>query len=318
MPNVVNEPERVFKGVWIPAEVWLRDDISPTEKCLLAEISSLDDGTGCYARNEHLAKLLQVSEGTLANLLSRLRKKGLVKTVSFDGRDRRISVAYESEVCLHEKMNASRKSEVCLPQKNEVYVHENVKTPSRKSEVCVHENVSSYIIKRENTIENRENNNCAIGGLDFISFETFWANYPSNCPRKVQKAQCKAYWQKEKLDDKAEAVMKALKAWKASNDWTRNNGQYICAPLVWLRKQAWLDYENTASCALNASNCPSKSEDDKSIALKRWRFFSAKIRGFVIDGRAPWREEIEICEDIADQYPEEKLPRWDAERKEFV
>lgn len=91
-------PKREFKGVWIPADIWLRQDLSWMEKCLLAEIDSLDDGSGCFASNEFLAKRFDSTPASIANILSRLRKLGLVKDRSFDGRKRFISATHSRHV----------------------------------------------------------------------------------------------------------------------------------------------------------------------------------------------------------------------------
>ena len=81
---------RAFKGIWIPAELWLMPDIPITQKVLLAEIESLDDGEGCFATNEYLANFMGISVGRLKNILVELSDKNLVETVAFDGRRRRI------------------------------------------------------------------------------------------------------------------------------------------------------------------------------------------------------------------------------------
>lgn len=62
------------------------------EKCLLAEIDVLDDGQGCFASNDHLAKVFKTSTASIANQISNLRSRGYVETLSFDGRRRRLRV----------------------------------------------------------------------------------------------------------------------------------------------------------------------------------------------------------------------------------
>lgn len=71
---------RDFKGVWIPKEIWLNEDLSPLDKCLLAEIDSLDAENECYASNEYLAKFCQVSEATIKRSVKKLCDLGLVET----------------------------------------------------------------------------------------------------------------------------------------------------------------------------------------------------------------------------------------------
>lgn len=70
--------ETEFKGVWIPKEIWESDKLNPTEKCLLGQIYSLDNGQGCFASNLHQGKCLQLSVGTVNNILRSLRERGFL------------------------------------------------------------------------------------------------------------------------------------------------------------------------------------------------------------------------------------------------
>jgi len=104
------EQLRGFKGIWIPKEVWL-SDLGFLEKFLLAEIDSLSkNDSGCYASNEYFAKFIGVSEDYIRKVLTRLRKLGLVKTKSFDGRYRYITVNYDSLTCRKDKNQPRHKS----------------------------------------------------------------------------------------------------------------------------------------------------------------------------------------------------------------
>ena len=53
---------RDFKGVFIPKEIWLTSELTPTEKLVWAEINSLDREFGCVADNPHFSKVLKLSE----------------------------------------------------------------------------------------------------------------------------------------------------------------------------------------------------------------------------------------------------------------
>ena len=89
----MSTPTRAFKGVWIPVEIWDSTELSWMEKCLLAEINSLDNGTGCYAGNEFLAERFKTTAGNIAKIICELRSKKFVEDVAFDGRTRWIRVA---------------------------------------------------------------------------------------------------------------------------------------------------------------------------------------------------------------------------------
>ena len=79
---------REFRGVWFPAEVWLDDRLTATEKIILLEIDSLDGPEGCYASNEYLAEFCQCSKNKVVEAVSKLKRLGYVKVASFDGRTR--------------------------------------------------------------------------------------------------------------------------------------------------------------------------------------------------------------------------------------
>lgn len=81
--------ERDFKGIWIPAEIWLDDRLSAQEMVILAEIDSLDKGEdGCWASNDYLAKFSKCSSATVSRAIKNLISCGYIKIVSFDGRTR--------------------------------------------------------------------------------------------------------------------------------------------------------------------------------------------------------------------------------------
>jgi hypothetical protein len=73
----MSEPIRQFKGVWIPADVWLNPELSITEKVMLVEIDSLDSSDrGCYASNSHFAKFFNLSPSRISEIISGLADKG--------------------------------------------------------------------------------------------------------------------------------------------------------------------------------------------------------------------------------------------------
>lgn len=71
----LDEPKRAFKGVWIPSEIWDNKTLSWFGKCLLAEIESLDDGKGCWASNEFLAKRMDSTPESIRVLIYKLTKE---------------------------------------------------------------------------------------------------------------------------------------------------------------------------------------------------------------------------------------------------
>lgn len=81
---------RAFNGVWIPASLWRRKDLTWFQKCLLAEISSFEE---CFASNGYLAELMNSTAKNVSNEISALRKKGLILDWGWDGERRYLTVA---------------------------------------------------------------------------------------------------------------------------------------------------------------------------------------------------------------------------------
>ncbi len=131
---------RDFKGIWIPAEIWLAPNLSIQQKVMWAEIDSLDGTDGCYATNVYLAKFFGLSTKRVSQLINELVDLGLVSSdVDKDGGNKRIlrslvGTAYPSQIG-----TLSPKSSIPIPK--------NGDTLSPKS--------STYILS-ESKIENKK------------------------------------------------------------------------------------------------------------------------------------------------------------------
>ena len=71
---------RDFKGVWIPKDIWLDENLTWMEKLLLVEIDSLDAEKGCFASNDYFAKFFQLSKSRISDLVGQLVNKGYITT----------------------------------------------------------------------------------------------------------------------------------------------------------------------------------------------------------------------------------------------
>lgn len=80
--------EREFKGVWIPAKVWLDKRLTLVEKALLAEIDSFTgNGKSFMKSNDTIQDEYGISRNTIGRSLHKLQKLGFVD-VTFNGRVR--------------------------------------------------------------------------------------------------------------------------------------------------------------------------------------------------------------------------------------
>ncbi|WP_339884293.1 helix-turn-helix domain-containing protein, partial [Vreelandella maris] len=72
--------ERAFRGVWIPADIWLNRELSLQEKVMLIEIDSLQHPQkGCFKSNKKLAEFFGLSPNRVSEVISSLKKKGWVR-----------------------------------------------------------------------------------------------------------------------------------------------------------------------------------------------------------------------------------------------
>lgn len=81
------------------------------------------------------------------------------------------------------------------------------------------------------------------------AFERFWSVYP----RKVGKQSAKRAFERVKVP--LETLVTAVERQKCSDQWTRDNGQYIPHPTTWLNQGRWDDVlpENDGGCRRNGS-----------------------------------------------------------------
>lgn len=73
--------KRNFKGVWIPKDVWLNNNLTLQEKVFLVEIDSLDNSEdkGCFAGNQHFADFFGISKSRVSEVIKTLVDKKLIK-----------------------------------------------------------------------------------------------------------------------------------------------------------------------------------------------------------------------------------------------
>lgn len=69
-------------------------------------------------------------------------------------------------------------------------------------------------------------------------FARFWASWPKH-PRKAARHQCWAKWRAKGLEEIAERIVAHVEAMKRSEGWTKQGGEFIPAPLVYLNQGRW-------------------------------------------------------------------------------
>ncbi len=78
-----------------------------------------------------------------------------------------------------------------------------------------------------------------------VTFEDFWASYP----RRQKRKDAEAAW--KRIDPrKRSAILKGVEAWKRSEQWNRDGGQYIPLPTSFLNGERWEDEVEISVCAV--------------------------------------------------------------------
>ncbi len=213
--------DRRFKGVWIPKALWLTRDLSLTEKVMLVEIDSLDDGErGCFASNAHLAEFFDLSQSRVSAIISSLCLKGFISVDQTRQGVRTVRRTIRVLKGFEDRPSSSENAEKVLR-----------KTEEGSSEKAERTNTGITNTGKENQL-----------------FESFWKLYP----KKKGKKEAEKAWRKVKAGDVPE-IMQALAVEIRSEQWLKNGGQYIPNPATWLNGERWNDEVQVAN-ALPASN----------------------------------------------------------------
>lgn len=69
-------------------------------------------------------------------------------------------------------------------------------------------------------------------------FAEFWEAWPRST-RKGGRAECEKLWTSRKLDQQADAILAHVRHMRGTHDWTKDGGQFIPAPVVYLRGGRW-------------------------------------------------------------------------------
>lgn len=137
-----------LKGLWIPAEILLNEELSDKEKIILSMILYLSEEKGsCFASNKYIANIVNVTPERVSKIISSLKDKGYIsvklkyKTDSKEIEERQITPIVE---------NINRYS-----QKLQEGIDNNNYLDSRKQPYPIGENNKDII----NNIKNKNNYN---------------------------------------------------------------------------------------------------------------------------------------------------------------
>ena len=146
--------ERQFKGVWIPKEIWINDNLNLQEKCFLTEINSLDnEERGCFALNEHFAEFFNLSKNRCSEVIKSLQDKGYIDVnYKYDGkkiieRTIRVKDKYFTPSIFRQTPSENLVDRITVENNNIVYIDEQIFVPPKLEEV------EAYCKERNNNVD---------------------------------------------------------------------------------------------------------------------------------------------------------------------
>ena len=143
-----------LKGLWIPAEILLNEDLSDKEKIILAIILYLSEETkSCFASNKYIANIVKVTHERVSKIISALKDKGYVSVKLKYKKD---SKEIEQRQIIPKPENINRYS-----QKLQEGIEENNYLDSQKQLYTIDKNDKDIInnIKNKKIYNNSSNSN---------------------------------------------------------------------------------------------------------------------------------------------------------------
>ena len=186
--------------------------------------------TGFFCQDEYLAKLVKLTDeevGRLFRALMDYHKNGVVSDL--DGRE---SIAFDfikedidnAELAYQKKCDqaSENRRKGLMNKSTDVNARQRPSTDDNGSD---HNNINKiYVKENKKDISDR--------------FDRFWSVYP----RKVAKPDAKKKFEKLNPDDDLlEVMIKAVEKQKQSDQWTKENGQFIPHPSTWIHQRRWED-----------------------------------------------------------------------------
>jgi len=181
--------ERDFKGIWIPKDIWLNENLTLQEKVFLVEIDSLDNQIGCFATNDYFAKFFGLSKIRVSNVINGLvRKKEItsemiyvkgskqidkrVLKVSLRGSYRKVYDPIKEKFKDNNTVNNTSNNKVTIREK---FKNEILEDKEHQAVTCM-----ALKIKKENYISNIETfilSSAATGKDTWKDYQDFKSHY---------------------------------------------------------------------------------------------------------------------------------------------
>lgn len=184
--------------------------------------------TGFIFQDDYLAKVAKLSDQELGRLVRALAKYHTTgEEQELAGRE---SVAYDF---IKDDIDKAEKAYAAKCEKNR---QNRLKTndDERKRTITNDDERTQNINKN---IKDKENSLTRVKEKSH-GFDTFWAAYPRHTGKQAAQ---KAFERLNPDDDLLNIMLSSISAWKNSDQWTKDGGQFIPHPATWLNGRRWED-----------------------------------------------------------------------------
>jgi len=212
--------ERKYKKMF--DDVIRRTDLTASAKLVYASLADREGNNGySWPGVRTIAKDVGMSKGAAERGIASLEAKGLL-VITHGGRNGN----------RYQVVRSVPKTET--PQNRDTVPETDTPCPQNEdSGVPIIEIVASPKRVHNQTKESDSKNQTK----EPDAFDVFWKAYPGKKGGGKEKLRKK--WKLDKLDSKAEHVMAVVAAKKTTEQWTKDNGQYIPMLSTFLNQQRW-------------------------------------------------------------------------------
>lgn len=244
---------RAFKGIWIPKEIWLNDELSVMEKLFLVEIDSLDNEDGCFASNAYFAGFFDISKGRCSQIIKSLERKKLIK----------IELIYEGKQISKRVIRVINKLNRVDNKLNEVdnklnSTIKNIKYPYLENDEDSNTSFSNTVVNNPINIKPSK-----ADALD-SEFDEWWEIYGKKGNRKPTLQKFKTCRKKHSFEQIINGTKEYLK--------TVTDKKFQKHGSTFLNAEAYMDdYTQDANYNIGASNEVSSMEKDLGLEREKDR-----------------------------------------------
>ena len=223
----MDEQQIAFKGVWIPAEIWLNENLSFQEKFLYAEIDSFcSKGNPCFASNNYLGKMLGISGKRIGTLITSLVNKGfLYREVN---RNERNEVVNRLLSPIDSSCKVVRP---LLPQSGKTPPPTKCGDPSSPKRGDINNIFINKLNIKKHTKKSQEQELTD-------RFETIWQDYPKKQGKAVA---FKAYKKAVSEGVTDDVIKQGIAKYKSYLSQTETETRFIKQGSTWFNQQCWND-----------------------------------------------------------------------------